>query len=95
MKKHELVTALAEASGNSKAACARVLSALGAVVHPALIQGKSVVLPGVGTLRVKQLTARTLKTPQGQELNVPARAAAKFSPAKVLRDALSTDEAPV
>lgn len=94
MKKHELVSALAEASGDSKSACERVLDALAPVATAALVAGKSVSLPGLGKLKLTQLAARTLRTPQGQTLEVPARAAVKFVPAKALKDVIGSDDAP-
>jgi len=92
MKKQELVSALAEASGDSKAACERVLDALATVGHAALYQGKSLNLPGLGKLKLKQLAARSIQTPQGVTMDVPARTSVKFRPAKALKDMLE-DEA--
>lgn len=94
MKKQELVSALADASGASKAACERVLDALAPVATAALVAGKVVALPGLGKLKLKQLAARSMTTPQGQALDVPARAAAKFVPAKALKEVLGSDDAP-
>lgn len=92
MKKQELVSALAEASGDSKAACERVLDALATVGHAALYQGKSLNLPGLGKLKLKQLAARSIQTPQGVTMDVPARTSVKFRPAKALKEMLE-DEA--
>lgn len=92
MKKQELVSALAEASGDSKAACERVLDALATVGHAALYRGESLSLPGLGKLKLKQLAARTIQTPQGVAMDVPARTAVKFRPAKALKEMLE-DEA--
>lgn len=92
MKKQELVSALAEASGASKATCERVLDALAAVGGDALRQGKSLNLPGLGKFKLKQLAARSIQTPQGVAMDVPARTAVKFRPAKAIKDMLE-DEA--
>ena len=92
MKKQELVSALAEASGDSKAACERVLDALATVGHAALYQGKSLNLPGLGKLKLKQLAARSIQTPQGVTMDVPARTSVKYRPAKALKEMLE-DEA--
>lgn len=94
MKQRELVAALAEASGESKAACARVLDGLAPAVRAALIQGKSATLPGVGKIKLIQRAARIVTSPQGLAVHVPAGPAVKFSPAKALKTALATDEAP-
>ena len=92
MKKQELVSDLAEASGASRATCERVLDALAAVGGDALRQGKSLNLPGLGKLKLKQLAARSIQTPQGVAMDVPARTAVKFRPAKALKGMLE-DEA--
>ncbi len=92
MKKQELVSALAEASGRSKAACVEMLDALGRVGADALGAGRSVTLPGLGKLTLKQLAARSIQTPQGVALDVPARTSVKFRPAKALKGMLE-DEA--
>jgi DNA-binding protein HU-beta len=92
MKKQELVSALAEASGDSKAACERILNALAAVGHDALYRGQSLSLPGLGKIKLKQLAARSIHTPQGVPMDVPARPAVKFRPAKALKDMLEGEE---
>lgn len=92
MKKKELVEALSAASAESRAACERVLDALATVGHAALHRGKSLNLPGLGKLKLKQLAARTIQTPQGVAMDVPARTAVKFRPAKALKELLE-DEA--
>lgn len=92
MKKPELVAALAVASGGSKAAAERVLDAMGPVIQAALDQGKTVVIPGVGKIGIKPLSAREVTTPQGIPMSVPARSGVKFVAAKALRDALREDE---
>ena len=50
MKKDELVSALAEASGESKASVSAVLGAMAGVANSALAGGKSVSIPGVGKI---------------------------------------------
>lgn len=92
MKKQELVSALAEAAGASKAVCERILDALAVVGSDALRQGKSLNLPGLGKLKLKQLAARSIQTPQGVAMDVPARTAVKFRAAKAIKDMLE-DEA--
>jgi DNA-binding protein HU-beta len=91
MKKKELVSALAEASVTSKATCELVLDALAAVGNTALRQGKSLNLPGLGKLKLKQLAARSIQTPQGVAVDVPVRTSVKFRPAKALKDMLEDE----
>jgi DNA-binding protein HU-beta len=92
MKKKELVEALSVASKESRAACERVLDALAAVAQGALRDGKSLNLPGIGKLKLKQLAARSIQTPRGVAMDVPARTAVKFRAAQALKDMLE-DEA--
>ncbi len=92
MKKQELVSALAEASGDSKAACERMLDALASVCRDALYRGRSLNLPGLGKLKLKQLAARSIRTPQGVDMDVPARTAVKFRPAQAIKDMLEGEE---
>lgn len=89
MKKSELVAQLADLSGESKAACERVLGALSGVAIPALVNGKSVPLAGLGKLKVKRLAARTARNPRdGSRVEVPERQAVRFGAAKDLKEAL-------
>jgi DNA-binding protein HU-beta len=91
MKKKELVGAMAQASGESRAACERILEALPSVAASALVAGNSVPLPGLGKLKLKQLAARSIHTPQGVTVDVPARTSVKFHPAKALKDMLEEE----
>lgn len=94
MKKKELVAALAECSGESQAACERILDALPTVATPALVQGKSIPLTGLGKLKVKRLAAGTRRNPRdGSPVDVPERQTVRFSVGKDLKSALASDEA--
>jgi DNA-binding protein HU-beta len=89
MKKSELIAALAELSGESQAACGRVLDALPGVAIPALVQGKSVPLTGLGKLAVKRLAARTVRNPRdGRPVEVPERQAVRFRAGGALKEAM-------
>ena len=79
MKKDELLSELAEASGETKASCAAVLGALAGVSEKALKNGKSVSLPGVGKIEAVDKAAREVRNPQtGEKKMAPAHTAPRF-----------------
>ena len=79
MKKDELVTALAEASGESKASVTAVLGALAGVAESAVKDGKSVTLPGIGKLDAAERAAREVRNPQtGEKKMADAHMAPRF-----------------
>lgn len=79
MKKDELVTALAEASGETKASVNAVLGALVGVTETALKDGKAVSLPGLGKFEAADKPAREVRNPQtGEKKMAEAHKAPKF-----------------
>jgi DNA-binding protein HU-beta len=79
VKKDELVTALAEKSGETKASVNAVLNALAEVSEGALKDGKSVTLPGIGKLEAAERAAREVRNPQtGEKKMSEAHMAPKF-----------------
>ena len=79
MKKDELVNALAEASGESKASVTAVLGALAGVAESAVKDGKSVTLPGIGKLDAAERAAREVRNPQtGEKKMADAHMAPRF-----------------
>ncbi len=79
MKKDELVSALAEASGETKSSVSAVLGALPAVADKALKKGKSVSLPGLGKLDAAHRAAREVRNPQtGEKKMAAAHKAPRF-----------------
>ncbi|MEO0680723.1 MAG: HU family DNA-binding protein [Pseudomonadota bacterium] len=79
MKKDELVNALAEASGETKASVNAILGALAGVSEGALKGGKSVSLPGIGKLEAAERPAREVRNPQtGEKKMAEAHMAPKF-----------------
>ena len=67
MKKDELVTALAEASGQTKASVTAVLGALPGVAEAALKDGKAVTLTGLGKIDAAERAAREVRNPRTKE----------------------------
>jgi nucleoid DNA-binding protein len=92
VNKSVLVANLVLNTGLSHAACEEFLEGLAVEVGVALIFGKSITLPGIGKLELKQLSARSIRTPQGVVVDVPTRAAVKFRaalPREMMRQILS------
>lgn len=90
MKKSELVDALADASGQSKAAATAVLDAMPAVVLDALKAHGAVTLPGLMKIEAKAREARTMRNPAtGQPVEKPATTIPGFKPAKPFKDAVA------
>lgn len=90
MNKTELVSAIAEKSGLSKADSEKALNALTDAVTSELKNGGKVQLVGFGTFEVSERAARTGKNPQtGEPLEIAACKAPKFKAGKALKDALN------
>ena len=90
MNKSELVAAIADEVGISKAAAERALGAVTDSVTRALKKGDTVTLVGFGTFSVTKRAARTGKNPRtGESIKIKARKVPKFKPGKALKDALN------
>lgn len=78
MNKTELVSAIADASGESKSAVSSVLDAFEATVTDAVAEGDKVSLPGFLTFERGHRAARQGKNPQtGEPLQISAANVAK------------------
>lgn len=89
MNKSELVAAIAEATGLSKAASERVIQSFTTTVQNSLAKGEDVTLIGFGTFTVRERAARTGRNPQtGQEIQIKASKVPAFKPGKGLKDAI-------
>ena len=89
MTKADLVNAMAEKAGLSKADAEKALAAFTNVVTDALKAGDKVALVGFGTFSVGDRAARTGKNPQtGAQINIPAAKTPKFKAGKKLKDAV-------
>ncbi|MBO7476898.1 MAG: HU family DNA-binding protein [Salinivirgaceae bacterium] len=87
MNKQELVAAMAEKAGLTKADSEKALNAFTAAVADALSAGQSVQLVGFGTFAVSERSARTGKNPRtGAKLQIAAKKVAKFKAGKALAD---------
>ncbi len=89
MNKSELVAAIAEEAGISKAAAEKAVAAFTNSVVNALKKGDKVSLVGFGTFEVVQRAARTARNPRTQEtIQVPASKAPRFKPGKAFKEAV-------
>lgn len=89
MNKSELVEAIANGSGVTKADANRVLDTFMHTVTDALKAGDQVVLPGFGSFSTGNRSARTGRNPQtGQTIEIKASRVAKFKAGKSLKEAV-------
>lgn len=89
MNKANLVDAISEQSGLSKADASKSFDTALSVITSALASGNAVSLVGFGNFSVSRRNARVGRNPQtGAEIQIPARNAVKFSPGKALKDAV-------
>ena len=90
MTKADLVNAIAEQAGLSKADAEKALKAFTGAVTKALKAGEKVSLVGFGSFSVGQRAARTGKNPQtGAKIKIPAAKSPKFKAGKALKDAVN------
>ncbi len=86
MNKKELVSAMAEKSGLTKADNETALNAAMAVIEAALAAGEKVQLVGFGAFEIKSRPERIGHNPKTNEkMIVPASKAPVFKPGKALR----------
>ncbi|CAM4113568.1 HU family DNA-binding protein [Vreelandella rituensis] len=89
-KKSDLIDALAEKTGATKADAKAILDALPEIVATALREDGEIVLPGIGTLKKTQRAARSGRNPQtGEALEIAASTSASLKVTKPLKDAIS------
>lgn len=90
MKKVELVEAVAEATGLTKADAGRAIDATFAAITGALKDGDKVPLVGFGTFAVSKRAAREGRNPQtGETVKIAARNAVTFKAGSALKDAVN------
>lgn len=90
MNKSELVSAIAEKSGLTKAQSAAALDATVSSITTALSEGDPVAIIGFGTFKVSDRAARVGRNPQtGAEMQIPAARVPKFSAGKALKEAVN------
>lgn len=86
MKKSELIDAVAEKSGESKAAAARVVEALQEVIVEGVEKGERIALPGFGTFKSGERAARTGRNPQtGDAIEIKAARTVGFTASEAFK----------
>ena len=90
MNKSELVEAIADSAGLSKADAGRALDAVVKTVTKALKKGDTVSLVGFGTFSVRKRAARTGRNPRtGETIKIKAANNPAFKAGKALKDAVN------
>ena len=90
MKKADLIAAMAEEMNTNKHVADEALTALGKVLEFKLLNGQSLLIPGIGTFSVQQKAARSGRNPQtGAVIEIPAKKLVKFKATKTLADAVN------
>ena len=87
MKKAEIIEALAEKTGLTKADVARVYEGTFELFKEELGKGNDVAVAGFGTFKVSERAAREGRNPQsGEPMTIAASKAPKFKAGKALKD---------
>ncbi len=90
MNKSDLVDAVADSAGLSKADAGRALDAMVDAVTDALKGGDSVSLVGFGTFSVRDRAARIGRNPRtGETIHIKASKNPAFKAGKALKDAVN------
>ena len=90
MNKNELVAAVSDRCGLSRADASKAIDATLDCITDALKQSDDVRLVGFGTLSVSERAATEGRNPRtGEPIHIPAKKQAKFKPGKALSEALN------
>ncbi len=90
MNKQELVSAIAEKTGLTKADVEKMVGAFVDTTKETLAKGESLQLIGFGTFSVSERAARTGRNPQtGKEIQIAAKKVAKFKAGKALDETVN------
>ncbi len=90
MNKNDLIGAVADASGLTKADSGKAVDAAFDAITSALKKGGEVRLVGFGTFSVAKRKASTGRNPRtGEEMKIPASNQPKFKAGKALKDAVN------
>ena len=90
MNKAELVSAIAEKSGQTQSTVGEMLSAFESVVTSAVVGGDKVQIPGFLSFEKSERAARTGRNPAtGEEMQIPASTVPKVKVGKSFKDAVN------
>lgn len=87
MNKNDLISAVANATGLTKADAAKAVDAVFGSITKSLKKGNEVRLVGFGTFKVAKRKATTGRNPRtGEPIQIPASKQPKFTPGKALKE---------
>ena len=90
MNKNDLIAAVADITGTSKADTARTVEGVFDVITSSLRKGEDVRLVGFGTFSVNRRAATTGRNPRtGETISIAASKQPRFKAGKALKDALN------
>ena len=90
MNRKELIDALSNKTGSTKADAERNIAALIDIISDTLTQGGNISLVGFGTFEVRERSARTGRNPKtGAELKIAASKVPSFKPGATLKVAVN------
>ena len=90
MNKNDLISAVADSSGLSKADAGRAVDGILDSISGSLAGGTEVRLVGFGTFSVANRAATTGRNPRtGEAIQIPASRVPKFKAGKALKDAVN------
>jgi DNA-binding protein HU-beta len=90
VNKNDLIAAVADRCGMSKADAGKAIDAMLDTITEALKKNDDVRMVGFGTLSVTERSATQGRNPRtGQPIRIPASKRARFRPGKALNDALN------
>ncbi len=90
MNKSDLITAIADASGLTKADAGRALDATTGAITGALASGDNVAITGFGSFLVRDRAARTGRNPQtGAAIQIKASKVPAFKAGKLLKESVN------
>ena len=95
MNKAELITVLADQTGQTKAEVTATLDALLETIAATLVQGDKLLLTGFGSFETHRRAARDGRNPQtGEAIAIAEATVPKFTPAKALKDRVAEAHKP-
>ena len=90
MTKADMIEAVAESAGTTKAEAEKVLGAFFAYVVDRGMKGDKVAWPGFGSFSTSKSAARTGRNPQtGAAVKIPATTRMKFTASSTIKSALN------
>ena len=94
MTKTEFISAIANRTQQKVADVKPIIEAALTIIEEQLAAGESVIITGFGTFEARERQATTARNPRtGETVEVPAKRAPAFKPAKALKEAVDNSSA--